>query len=391
MENPLSLFGKEIAITGRLVSMPRAEAVEKIRDAGGTYVVSPGPSTAILVSGPALGHVNPEGGMSRNLERFGELKDRGAPVRLVEETDFLRMLGAEDELADFSRLYTAVQVSRIVETPLSQIRSWLRHGLLQAARMTNRLAWFEYRDILLARNLSRLSSAGVATAEIRRGLSQIARWLPDAAWIFGRLDAAEAGLRVRMNDGGWAEPSGQRLLDFEGRPRAAVSIASFPSASFPAAVDGQGARFWFARALDAEEAGDLGAAAAGYRRALDEERDAVTCFNLGNVLYELGQEADAAECYLSAVSLDPNFTEAWNNMGNALAALGKLEDALPAYERALSVEPGYPDAHCNLALVLERLGKRRQAAAHRAACSQAYPPETRLRLLRAPFMDDWPD
>lgn len=361
--------------------MTRTEARERILRGGGNYVASPGPSTALLVAGPSLGHLTPQGGMARNLVRFRELKDRGAPIKLVDETEFLRMLGAQDELADFSRLYTAVQVSRIVETPLSEIRSWLRRGLLQAAHMTNRLPWFEYRDIVLARNLSRLAVAGVAGSEIRRGLTQIARWLPDAQRILERLDAAEPGLRVRLSDGGWAEPSGQRLMNFEADPRAAPSLAQFP-------MDGEGARFWFARAVEAEEAGDLNAAAAGYKRALDEAPDAVTYFNLANVLYELGQETDAAERYLSALSMDQDFPEAWNNLGNSLAALGKTEDATKAYRRALAIEPGYPDAHCNLALVLARLGRQDEAAVHRSACAKAYPSETRLRLLREPFTDD---
>ncbi len=381
MEKDCSIVGKEIAFTGRLASMTRGEAVERILHAGGSHVATPRPSTALLVAGEALAAISPEGRMARNLIRFKELKEGGAAIRLVEEREFLTMLGAVDELEDFSRLYTAAQVSRIVESPLSEVRSWLRHGLLKPARMTSRLAWFEYSDILVARGLSRLAAAGLASSEIRRGLTQLSRWLPGAGEALGRLDAAEAGLRVRMRDGGWAEPSGQRLLEFEPRPRALASVHVFP-------LDGRAPAIQFARALEAEEAGDYQAAASLYRLALEETRDAVTYFNLGNVLYELGHEAQAAESYLAAIALDTDYAEAWNNLGNALAMLGKLEDCLHAYRKALSLEPGYADVHCNLAEVLGRLGRHEEAAIHRTECLRAYPSERHLRLIREPFSDD---
>jgi tetratricopeptide (TPR) repeat protein len=377
MGKDCSLFGKEVAFTGRLASMPRAEAAERVTRAGGRHVDSPGPSTAILVTGQTLGQIGSGGRVAAKLLRYRDLKEGGAPIRLVEETDFLRMLGADEELADFSRLYTAAQVSRIVEAPLSEVRAWTRQGLLRPARTSYRLAWFDYGDIVLARDLGRLSAAGIAGSEIRRGLSEIASWLPGAGRILGRLEAAEAGLRLRMSDGGWAEPSGQRLLDFEPQARPRPSLRSFPG------EDADGLQF--ARALEAEERGDLASAAAGYRRALEAGPDATASFNLGNVLYELGREAEAAESYLAALSADQDFVEAWNNLGNSLAALGRLEDSLKAYARALALEPAYPDAHCNLAQVLARLGRHAEAATHRAECSKAFPSERHLKLLREPY------
>ena len=183
------LADKEVALTGRLFSMTRAEAVERILKAGGRHAREPGPTTAILVAGNALGHLTSDGGISRNLEVFQALKKQGASIRLVEEQEFLRLLGAEDDREDFSRLYTAEQVSRIVEAPLSQVRGWVRKGLLQPARLTNRLAWFEFKDILTARNLNRLTASGVPASQIHRSLSEIARWLPDGDRLLGRLEA----------------------------------------------------------------------------------------------------------------------------------------------------------------------------------------------------------
>jgi tetratricopeptide (TPR) repeat protein len=393
MAEASALAGKEIALSGRLFSMSRTQAVQRILRAGGRPVREPGPATAILVAGNAMGHLTSEGKVDRNLARFRQLKQEKAAIRLVEEPEFLRLLGAQDELEDFSRLYTAEQVSRIAGAPLAEVRSWVRRGLLRPARLSHRLAWFGFQDILTARNLSRLSKAGVPAITIHRSLSEIAGWLPEGDRILGQLEAYAAGISLRLPDGGRAEPSGQRLMDFPGdsatprkrteEGRRAAQVSSFTAG--PEAVD------WFTQGLEAEERGELEAAARLYARALEASPRPEVFFNLGNVLYELGQEAQAAERYLQAVEADHDFAEAWNNLGNALAAVGKLEDAIRAYRQALSLEPDYPEPRCNLATVLDRLGRPAEALAQSDECRKAFPNPARLRLLRQPSPEEAED
>lgn len=380
-----SLVGREVALTGRLVSMDRAEAVQRITQAGGRHVREPGMTTELLVAGQATGHFTPDGGIARNMLRFRELKKQGASIRLVDEAEFLGLIGAEGELADTSRMYTAAQVSRIVDEPLSVVRGWMRRGLLQPARVANRLAWFEFKDILLARNLGRLTASGVSTAQVRQSLSEIAQWVPDGEQIAGRLEAYESGLRFRLSDGGWAEPSGQRLMDFDAESeRRSPRVSEFPEGD-------QSHGRWFSEAVEAEESGDLRRAAAAYGRALEAATDPETLFNLGNVLYELGREADAAERYLQAIDSDRGFAEAWNNLGNCLVAIGKHDEGIHAYQTALSLEPSYPDAHCNLAIIFSRTGQHDKALPHRAECLKAFPSEMHLTLIRYKGTDDTDD
>ena len=377
-----SIAGKEVSLTGRLISMDRAEAIQRIARAGGRYVSEPGMATELLVAGQATGHFTPDGGIARNMLLFRELKKQGAAIRLADEAEFLGLIGAEGELSDTSRMYTAAQVSRIVDEPLSVVRGWMRRGLLQPARVANRLAWFEFQDILLARNLGRLTASGVTTAQVRQSLSEIAQWVPDGEQIAGRLEAYDRGLRIRLLDGGWAEPSGQRLMDFDAeRERAAPRVSVFPEGD-------QSHGRWFTEAVEAEERGDLRRAADAYSRALDAATDPETLFNLGNVLYEMGREADAAERYLQAIESDRGFAEAWNNLGNCLVAIGKHDEGIHAYQTALSIEPRYPDAHCNLAIIFARTGQNEEALPHRAECLRAFPSETHLTLLRNKGRDE---
>lgn len=53
MAEAVSIAGLEVALTGRLFSMTRAEAVERIQKAGGRHAKEPGPATDILVAGEA--------------------------------------------------------------------------------------------------------------------------------------------------------------------------------------------------------------------------------------------------------------------------------------------------------------------------------------------------
>jgi tetratricopeptide (TPR) repeat protein len=380
-DSPLN--DKEVALTGSLFALTRSEAVDRIRQAGGRHTQEPGEQTSILIAGNATGHLKNDGGIPRNILLFDRLKQRGTPIRLVEEPDFLRMVGSQADLADFSRLYTAEQVSHIADTPLPVVRSWVRKGLLQPARLEHRLAWFQFTDILTARNLNRLTTAGVPASRIHRSLTQIAKWLPDGNQILGRLESYATGLRLRLPDGTWVEPTGQRLMDFPVGSAAAATtgrVSVFPSVPAFSADGGQDS--WFRRAVDAEESGDLQAAIGMYSRALESSEEPELFFNLGNVLYELGREESAAERYLQAIEVDNAYAEAWNNLGNSLVAIGRLADGVHAYEMALSLEPEYPEPHCNLATVLDRVGQPGQAISHRGACRDAFPSEVRLTLLR---------
>ena len=56
---------------------------------------------------------------------------------------------------------------------------------------------------------------------------------------------------------------------------------------------------------------------------------------MGIALKEQGKLEEAIKAYNKALSIKPDYAEAYNNMGNALKDQGKLEEAIEAYNKSL--------------------------------------------------------
>ena len=52
------------------------------------------------------------------------------------------------------------------------------------------------------------------------------------------------------------------------------------------------------------------------------------------------------------------YPEAYNNMGNALKDQGKLEEAIEAYNRAVSIKPNYAEAYTNTTELLKMYSRQ---------------------------------
>ena len=433
------LRDREVAFAGRLASMTRQEAGAKVAAAGGRVVREPGANTAYLVVGHGGWPLRADGRPSSSMARARRLKEQRAPLSIVSETTFLQILGLTEKVEDLQRLFTTAQLSRILEVPAREIRAWMRRKLIRPVKVARRLAWFDFREVAMARALHALTSAGVSPARIGRSMRELSQWLPDAHGVdaqamLTQLETFAHGptLSIRLQDGRLADPGGQLLLDFHrdeaNRAAGAGAIRAFvprpvaaqdrptaegdshvpnaaaanlvrdlaavlgmrpdgtPSPEQPpdggeALVEpgrvldlsaatggvwaGAGPEELFRQGVRAEDAGQWQLARHLYERALAAgEADPETCFNLGNVLYELDRKHAAARRYLQAVALDAEYVESLNNLGNALAESGRLNEAVRAYRRALRLEPAYADAHSNLAETLVYLGRYQEARFH---------------------------
>ena len=113
-----NLRDREIAITGRMASMSRDDAIRAIRRAGGKYTTTPKQTTTLLVIGSDGPPLDNEGRPTQTLLRARELQGRGQSLDIIDEDAFITRLG----LPIGDRLYTIAQLSRILDTPVAEIR-----------------------------------------------------------------------------------------------------------------------------------------------------------------------------------------------------------------------------------------------------------------------------
>jgi len=362
MTGPAPEQPQQFAITGRLASMTRVEAVARIREHGHEYVEEPTETTDYLVVGEAGGPLQADGRPTRKLLAARTLEARGATIAIIGEIAFLEKLDLNSYIGGLERCYTTEQLSRILDIPKAELRRWVRIGLIQPVKVVKRLAWFDFRHVVQARNLHRLTERGVSPQQIAKSIEQMREWLPDGEGLLSQLEAlAKNDVVVQLDSGRYADSHGQLMLPFDDSGPEAET-GPHPASESPITPFEAPSLDWFTRGVQAEEAGDLDEAVLAYTRALEERGpNPDLYFNLGNVHFGLELIARAAQNYLEAVKLDGEFVEAWNNLGNALSELGEFEEAIVAFERALAIEPEYAEALSNLAEVLLEVGRTSDA------------------------------
>ncbi|MCK5661953.1 MAG: PA2778 family cysteine peptidase [Thiotrichaceae bacterium] len=60
---------------------------------------------------------------------------------------------------------------------------------------------------------------------------------------------------------------------------------------------------------------------------------------LGNISYALSKYVEAEHAFLTAITINPDKAEAWNNLAYALIRQGKKKQALKAVNKAIEIEP----------------------------------------------------
>ena len=113
---------------------------------------------------------------------------------------------------------------------------------------------------------------------------------------------------------------------------AVVSVDSIPvTASADAYLDA---------VIGMEQVGRIESANQAYSTALRRwPENLLASTGLGNTFYAMGKFVDAEAAYRSALMIDPQKAEVWNNLAYTLAQLGRHESSIDAIGRALELEP----------------------------------------------------
>jgi tetratricopeptide (TPR) repeat protein len=196
---------------------------------------------------------------------------------------------------------------------------------------------------------------------------------------------------VLMEDGDRAESIAQLTEAVRLRPRSAEAVNALGEA-FKAFDDPKAARRQFEKAVALDPtfgaaqvnlglvlvgAGDLAASAVPLDRAiriLGNKSDAALPHYLRAKVYTLQNAVDKAAAELKqAVSLRPDFAEAWSDLGEARKTLLDDAGALAAFERAVELSPDDAVAQYRLGAEYFHMAKVPQAIEHLRAAANLNP------------------
>ncbi|HWQ38505.1 MAG TPA: tetratricopeptide repeat protein [Burkholderiales bacterium] len=258
--------------------------------------------------------------------------------------------------------YGVRDVERLLRLPRSTIRAFVAAGFVTPARGPRRAWRFSFRDLIVLRTVQALVAAKVPQRRITRSVKELRRYLPEAMPLSG-LSICAVGDRVVVREGGrrWQAESGQYLLAFDGDPTdGSLSVIERPQPP-PPALD---ARQWFERGT-ALERQDPVAARHAYEQAIAAEPSLLEArINLGRLLHEAGQLAQAERSYRDAIGICGYDPVLLFNLGVLLHDMDRKAEARQAYETALRRDPDFADCHYNLALLYEQLGRPKDAIRH---------------------------
>ena len=91
------------------------------------------------------------------------------------------------------------------------------------------------------------------------------------------------------------------------------------------------------------------AAIENYKSAIDLNPNYADAFNNMGIAQQENNDLDGAiSSYNKAIEIKPNFAEAFNNLGNLYRIIGNYEEAHRCGQKAIHLKPDYPEAYNNL-------------------------------------------
>jgi tetratricopeptide (TPR) repeat protein len=317
--------GGKVYVHGRLRGLTRRGVAQLAIALGATATRQPTGASIIVLAHSSV---------SSALSDTGEIALGFAPGKnasFISEVEFKRHAGIKSAEGAEDRKYSSDRIAQLSGLTAAQICGLALYDVLRPAQGS-----FSYTDLVAARSVARLFSAGASLRKIAA-----------AAIALEQRGMSLAG--VRLSEAPW----GEVLQEIDGQ------LARFDGQLFlPLRGEGVSADEAFGRAEAGEAKGDMPEAQRWYELAARLDRsDAVIPFNLGNVLDALGRTREAEIAYRQAIARSPDLADAWFNLGVLQEKNGRKNEALASYERAAEAEPTFVDAHYNAALLHMGLGQ----------------------------------
>ena len=411
------LAGECVAFTGVLASMFHRDAAALVDTYGGRAVHSVSRSLTMLVVGEEGWPLEEDGAASQKLIQTTQLVAAGADIRILQESEWLHLIGLNEQRDEIQRSYTPAMLSRLLDVPVGLIRRWARIGLIKPVRRVCRLPYFAYREVASAQRLARLLDEGVRPELLERSLTQLTTTLSGSDRSLAQLNLLVQDEKVVLRDSfGVLNPrTGQRLLDFEVTPALQVVAPEEPESDphplsiMPPPEDGDddppvsisflearlklddrdmgdwSADDWFNEGCRLSEENAFESAVNAYRNCLSllasdhglmraplgygsgdlpTTDPADVHFHLADALYRAGEVGAAIERYHCAIEFAPDFIEAWTQLGCLFAEQKKWGPAEESLRTAISIHAANPDALLHLALLLDQTHREAEGLTH---------------------------
>ena len=163
------------------------------------------------------GRWSPTGIRRSSCSRSPNGSRKGVPVRIVGESDWLRLVGLDGRCREVHSLYTPAMLCQSLNVPIGTIRRWERLGLIRPVRKVYRLPYFDYSEAAGRPPFERALGSGNSPAPVGIQPDEAAddaarastvRWRSSICWrrTRGCWCATRTGLSSR--------PPGQRCFDF---------------------------------------------------------------------------------------------------------------------------------------------------------------------------------
>jgi len=326
----IDFSNKTVSIVGRLTAVPVSDVEAALVAQGSVLRRGQLRHTSIVVIGASAFRQIDSGGLRRKLNTADEC---GAIC--MSETMFLEALGLVEPRPIASGVVDLEDLPAKTGLDLETLRLLILFDVIQAHR--NQCS---FRDLVAAREITRLLHEGVSLSHIIEGAKRAALKSHAASAGEDAVDQPLARLKLVSDQyGKIVNQIGCIVADLNGQMRLPLPDADNPT------IDEL-----FEAAEEAEWLGEFSVATTLYQRCIRlDRRDPIAPFNLANVLRERG-DVDGAIFHLRiALSLDPHFPDAWYNLALLMDNKGERAAAMEGFERAIDADANYADPIYNLA------------------------------------------
>src|SRR5690349_16883277 len=100
-----------------------------------------------------------------------------------------------------SGLYTAAMLAELAGVHVSRVRAWQKRGWLVPTEETHRLAYFDFSELTVARQLASLYQSGTSPRLTARKLAEVERSFPHLARPLAELTLVLDGKTLLVRPG----------------------------------------------------------------------------------------------------------------------------------------------------------------------------------------------